>query len=389
MSKKDFYKVLGVSKNATPEEIKKSYKRLARQHHPDRNPGNKGAEDKFKSLSEAYSVLSHPEKRKQYDLFGSEGPMGSPGPGSRPGGGQRAYAWSGGPGEVNFEEIFGGGGGGMGDLFSDLFGGGGRRKGRGDFRAGPEVDFESAARPGRDLEAEITIRFEDAIKGGTHTLEFSREDACAECGGSGRNKRGRSRACAACGGQGRKQVAGSGGFNVVCGACEGTGKVYAEACHACSGQGVARVAEKITVKIPPGVNDGGRLRIPGKGETGSDGRAGTLFLHIRVLPHPFFRREGRDLHLEVPITVSEAALGAKIEVPTLEGKATVKVAPGAQQGAVLRLKGKGAPHPKGGAAGDLMVHLQVVAPERPDEETRRLLEELKKLEPNPRAGMFQ
>ena len=165
------------------------------------------------------------------------------------------------------------------------------------------------------------------------------------------------------------------------------GKVYTEACHVCYGQGVSQTPETITVKIPPGVNDGGRLRIPGKGEGGPGGQ-GDLFLHIRVTPHSYFQREGRDLHLEVPVTVSEAALGAKIEVPTLDGRATVKVAAGTQNGATLRLRGKGAPSPKGGAAGDLLAHVRVVVPENPDAETKRLLEELKKHEPDPRAGKF-
>lgn len=394
MPKQDYYEILGVSRTASADEIKKAFKKLARQHHPDRNQGNKAAEDKFKAVNEAYQVLSNPEKRKTYDLFGHDGPVGAPGPGAGPYGGyggQRVYDFSGGGGTINFEDIFGGaggGGGGIGDIFSEMFGGAGRsRKRRADFGGFGGYD-EPGPVPGRDVEAEITVSFEDAMRGGTHRLQFSRQAACADCGGTGHNRSGRSRNCAACGGAGKKQVAGGGSnFNVVCSACSGTGKVHTEPCHTCYGQGQVMSPETITVKIPPGVNDGGRLRIPGKGESGPGGQ-GDLFLHIRVTPHPYFRREGRDLHLEVPVTVSEAALGAKIEVPTLDGRATVKVGAGTQTGATLRLRGKGAPSPKGAAAGDLLVHVRVVVPEDPDAETRRILEELKAREPDPRAGKF-
>lgn len=390
MPRKDFYEVLGVSRQASPEEIKKAYKRLARQYHPDRNQGNQASEEKMKSISEAYQVLSNPEKRQQYDLFGPDGPQGAPGQGGPHPGGQRVQ-WGGTAGgvEVNFEDLFsGGGGGGMGDIFSQIFGGRGRGKHRrADFE--PDLDYGPGPEPARDVEAEISISFEDAIRGGTHRLQFNREGSCRSCAGTGKNQQGQSRACSACGGKGRRQVASGGGsINMVCSACEGTGRIYSEPCHSCSGSGRQRSVESISVKIPPGVKDGGRLRIPGKGEAGPNGNSGDLYLHIRVQPHAYFRREDQDLHLEVPVTVSEAALGAKIEVPTLEGKATVKVAPGTQSGAVLRLRGKGVPSPRGGAAGDLLVHLKVVVPEDPDEESRRLLEALKKHERDPRSGKF-
>jgi len=399
MAKRDYYEVLGIARKATPDEIKKAFKKLARAHHPDRNKGSKQSEDKFKSVNEAYQVLSNPEKRQQYDLFGHDGPVGAPGPGPGPGPGGRNYQWTGGAGGpgINLEDLLGGmgggggGGGGMGDIFSEIFGGGGRGRRRRPGAGSAGFGFageEAGPVGGRDVEAEITVSFEDALRGGTHRLQFSRMTACAACGGAGKKKGGPSRACAACGGAGKRQAAGGGkNFNVVCSACEGTGQIQTEPCHVCYGQGQTMAPETITVKIPPGVNDGGRLRIPGKGEGGPGGQ-GDLFLHIRVTPHAYFRREGRDLHVEVPVTVSEAALGARIEVPTLEGKAAVKVASGTQNGATLRLRGKGAPSPKGGAAGDLLAHVRVVIPESPDPETRQLLEELKKHERDPREGKF-
>lgn len=396
MPKKDYYATLGVARGASPDEIKKAYKRLARQYHPDCNPGDKTCESKFKDVSEAYSVLSHPDKRKEYDLFGAEGPTHAPGPGAWGGfpGGGRVYTSGSGGGAPDFdlEDIFGAGsGGGLGDMFSELFGGRGRRSGRRvDFRSGPFApDYDVGPQPGRDVEAELTVSFDDAMRGGAQKFAIRRNGACAECGGSGRARSGKSRECAACNGQGRKQVANTGAnFTVVCSACGGTGRIYTEPCRSCGGAGSTERLDTVTVKVPPGVRDGGRLRVPGKGEPGPGGAAGDLVLRIKVTPHPFFRREGDDLHVDVPVTVSEAGLGAKIQVPTLSGKATLKVPAGTQNGAVLRLKGKGAPRPKGGGAGDLYVHIQVSAPQNLDAKTRKLLEELQKHESDPRKDKF-
>lgn len=399
MPKKDYYEVLGVKKSASAEDLKKAYKRLARKYHPDRNPGNKAAEEKFKEVNEAYQVLSDPEKRKAYDMFGHAGPMGGGGRGYGPSaggwsagsGGSRVYTWtSGGAGpEINFEEIFGGvGRGGIGDFFSEIFGGR-RRPGQADFNGFHDFDYDAAQRPAEDLEAEITISFEQAMKGGTHQITLQQEKPCSACQGSGRKRSGKGRTCTACAGKGKKQVANAGrNFTVVCQACEGTGTISSEPCHVCYGQGLVNQPETVTFKIPAGVKDGGRLRLSGKGALGSSGKAGDLLLRIRVAPHPYFRREGDDLHLDLPITVSEAGLGAKVEVPTLDGKAILTIPPGTQNGAVLRLKGKGAPSPRQGTQGDLYVHLHIVAPDHRDDRVRQLLHELKKYEADPRAGKF-
>lgn len=399
MSKNDYYQVLGVERGAGADEIKRAYKKLAKKHHPDCNPGDKCAEDKFKEISEAYHVLSDPEKRREYDMFGQVGGNGrpsgqpgwSPGPGSwGPGAG---YAWgsSGGP-DINLEDIFGGGGGGgagIGDLFSELFGGAGRRGGRRVDFGGFGADHDPSPASGRDIEADLTISFDDAIKGGTHRFTLRRDGACPTCGGSGRSRTGKSRPCAACDGQGKRQAANAGAnFTVVCSACQGSGKVFTDPCASCGGSGRSAGSETISVKIPAGVKDGGRLRIPGKGEPGPSGRAGDLYLRVHVTPHPYFRREGDDLHLELPVTLAEAALGAAVEVPTLEGSATLKIPAGTQSGSLLRMKGKGAPSPTGGRKGDLYVHLKVAVPRDPDPKTRDLLEQLKQLEPDPRKGKF-
>jgi molecular chaperone DnaJ len=388
MATKDFYKVLGVPRGASPEEIKKAFKKLAKQWHPDCNPG-KDCEAKFKELAEAYQVLSDPEKRKAYDMFGPNGPRPQPGAGygpepgpggwaPGPGGGQ-TYSWSSGGPDFDLQDLFGGG---LGEMFGSRRRGGRQRR---------RVDFDEEGGPagGRDAEAEFQISFEDAMAGGVRQFTLARQGACPDCGGQGRNPRGPSQVCPACNGAGKNQVANAGmNFTVVCQQCGGQGRAFTEVCPSCHGSGRAQGGETITVKIPPGVNDGGRLRVPGKGEAGPDGRRGDLFLRIRVTPHKYFRRENDDLHLDVPVTVSEAGLGAKIEVPTLQGTANLKVPAGSQSAAILRLKGKGAPSPKTGRKGDLYVHLQVVVPEASDAETRRLLEELKGHESDPRLGKF-
>jgi molecular chaperone DnaJ len=396
MTNKDFYKILGVTRGATQEELKKAYKRLAKKCHPDRNPGDKAAEDRFKEISEAYQFLSDPEKRKQYDAFGRMGFQGGPGFRGRaqPGGEGWSYTWSSGPGGEGFD---------FKDLFSQIFGKGARTRPPADayefaggtpFGAGAGahdfgLDFDLGPQPGRDVEAEITIRFEDAILGGTQRISMQRQGPCSACGGTGTKRGGTWAQCGACGGSGRKRVANAGtDFTVVCSACNGQGRLYTEPCPGCGGSGRSAGPETLSVKIPPGVSDGGRLRIPGKGETGPDGRPGDLYLRIHVTPHRYFRREGKDLHLDLPVTVSEAAMGAGVEVPTLDGKATLAIPPGTQSGSRLRMRGKGAPDPKGGPRGDMYVHCQIVVPKARDARSRKVFEQLKEMEIDPRVGMF-
>lgn len=394
MKDNDYYKVLGVSKNATQDEIKKAYKRLAKRHHPDRNPEDKTAENRFKEVSEAYQCLSDPEKRRQYDTFGRNGFQGDPGfwGGTPYTDSSRQYAWSSGSGGEGFD---------LKDLFSQIFGKAGRTQGRaqGFDRASPfepgtdpydfAFNFDVGPRPGRDVEADVTIRFEDALKGGTQRITLQRNGTCSACEGTGRKRNGSSRVCGACAGKGRKQAANGGtDFTIVCNACNGEGRIYTEPCPRCSGTGRSARPETLSVKIPAGVDNGGRLRIPGKGEVGPDGRAGDLYLRIHVTPHRFFHREGRDLHLDLPVTVSEAVLGAKVEVPTLDGKAALTIPAGTQSGAKLRMKGKGVPDPKGGDRGDMYVHARIVVPDARDPESRKIFEALKGLEIDPRAGRF-
>jgi molecular chaperone DnaJ len=394
MKNTDPYKTLGVSKTATQDEIKKAYKRLAKQYHPDRNAGDKKAENRFKEISEAYQVLSDPEKRKQVDAFGRTGFQGDPGFWSRSQhpGGSGTYTWSSNSGEGNFN---------FKDLFSQIFGGAGsKRHSADDFTRG--TPFDAGAGPydfhfghdigpetGRDVEAEMTISFDDAMRGGTHRLSLQRDRSCPACGGTGTNRAGRRSECTACAGKGRKQVANAGGdFTVVCSACNGEGRFYSEPCPTCGGSGREAGMDTLNVKIPAGVDNGGRLRVPGKGEMGSDGRAGDLYLRINVSPHRYFMREGKDLHLDLPVTVSEAALGATVEVPTLDGKASLKIPAATPSGARLRMKGKGAPDPKRGVKGDMYVHVQIVVPKTTNPKARKILEELKAVETDPRAGWF-
>jgi len=394
MTDTDYYSVLGVSKSATQAEIKKAYKRLAREHHPDRNSGDKTAEEKFKEISEAYQVLSDPDKRKQYDMFGRTGPQGDPGFWGRTQnpGGSGHYTWSSSSGGKDFD---------FKDLFSQIFGRAGRQRQQADgFEGGNPFDagggpydfgfgYDIGPEPGRDVEASVTIAFDDAMKGGTHRISMHRNRHCSACGGTGTNRAGKSAECTVCAGKGRKQVANLGtDFTVVCNACNGEGRMYTEPCPSCRGSGRGDGMETLSVKIPPGVDSGGRLRVPGKGEEGPDGRVGDLYLRVQVTPHRYFRRQGKDLHLDLPVTISEAALGATVEVPTLDGKATLKIPAGSQSGTKLRMKGKGAPDPKKGVRGDMYVHLQLAIPKAPNPRARKIFEELKGLEPDPRVGKF-
>lgn len=358
--KKDYFAILGLSPSASEKEIRSAYKRLARKHHPDMNPGNKQAEEKFKEISEAYAVLSDPGKRRKWERGET----------------------------LDFESIFGGAGrGGPGDpfvgfgfekIFEDLLGGP-----RGRARA-------SSPERGADLQYEASLGFEEAIRGTSLEIPLARTVACVACSGRGFRSLGSPAACPACGGRGQRAM-GQGPFRIAttCPECGGSGQTPGESCPTCGGSGARRVSETIQVRIPAGVADGGRVRVSGKGEGGRRGRpAGDLYVVLHVRPHAYFRREGRDIVLDLPLTIAEAALGAKIEVPTIAGPVTLTVPQGSASGQRLRLKGRGVPAPRGGVAGDQIAMLQIVTPTRLDPETRRHLEELGRLDPSdPRSGL--
>ena len=338
---KDYYKALGVPKDADAATIKKAYRKLARDHHPDKNPDNAKAEARFKEVSEAYDTLSDPAKRKEYDEARS---LFSGGGGFRPG--------QGGGGSFNVGDVFGGGSG-LGDIFGDLFTGGGRSRAR-----------TAAPTRGQDLNAEVSLTFEQAVLGATLPLQMSSPGACHTCGGSGAAPGTAPHTCPRCGGSGfvsRNQ--GAFGFSEPCRDCRGTGQVVDSPCPECGGAGITTETRSITVRVPVGVRDGAKLRISGKGTPGArGGPAGDLFVTIRVAPHELFTRKGDDLALRVPITFAEAALGTTLRVPTLDGAVSVKVAPGTQSGQTLRVRGRGIATKKG--HGDLLVTVEVAVPHK-------------------------
>lgn len=368
---KDYYKILGVDKKATEKEIKDAYRKLARKYHPDANPGDKSSEDKFKELSEAYEVLSNPEKRKQYDSGGMFMGAGGPGPGfgpfdfggfaSRPG--SRTYTYSGDLGD-------------LGDLF-DLFGGLGAGAGR---RRKPSK--------GRDLQTDVTISFEEALSGVTVPLTVSGKSVCPSCKGSGAKAGTLPKTCANCGGRGSvSQNQGPFAFSRPCPACGGRGTVIEDPCETCRGAGAVDMPRNVKVKIPAGISDGGKVRFPGKGEAGPPGGApGDLYVRVHVKPHKYFKRKDGDILLDLPVTFPEAALGTTIEVPTIDGKVKLKVPAGTSDGRKFRLRGKGAPKPKGKGSGDMIVTARVVVPKKMNAKEKELVRKLQELEKeDPRA----
>ncbi len=373
-TKPDYYELLGVPRKASLKEIRQAYRRLARKYHPDLNPGDKAAEEKFKQIQEAYEVLSDPKKRKIYDEFGfyAEGYPGGPPPGAQAG-----------PGEFHFD--FGGfdfggvGGASFRDLFSQFFRG---------FGAEPAPPHTGPQR-GTDLEYEIEIGFWEAIRGTVKKVTVTRLDICPECRGAGASGIGQN--CVACGGTGRStQTARGLRFNLTCPRCGGTGRLQ-NLCRRCSGQGLVQRLETIDVRIPPGVQTGSRVRVPNYGNAGpGGGPPGDLYLVMRVQPHPYFDRRGDDIYTVVPITVTEAALGAKIEVPTIDGRALLRIPPGTSSGQKFRLREKGvASARRPGVRGDQIVEVQVIVPRPVDERVRNLLRELERLGPeNPRQEVF-
>ena len=374
-TKQDYYELLGVPRKASAKDIRTAFRKLARKYHPDLNPGDKSAEEKFKQLQEAYDVLSDAKKRAMYDQYGF---YSEHGPSAAPGGGDAGYGDA-----VNFDFggfDFGGGSSGGGssfrDLFSQFFGGG---------RGGA---MEPEQEPGNDLEYQLEIDFWDAVRGSVKKLQITRLDTCEVCHGTGAV--GSPQTCPVCEGKGTvQQTAGKMKFNVPCNRCGGTGKLRTM-CKTCDGEGRVRRNETIDVRIPAGVANGGRVRVPGKGNAGTMGApAGDLYLRVVVRPHEFFERRGDDLYTKVPVTVSEATLGAKIEVPTIDGRALVRIPPGTNSGKTLRLREKGVSNARSGARGDQYVEIQVVVPPPTDERVRNLMKELESVAPvDPRKDLL-
>lgn len=359
---KDYYAALGVAKGAPAAEIKKAYRKLARELHPDKNPGNAEAEARFKDVSEAYDVLSDEAKRKEYDearaLFANGGFRAGPG-------------FSGGPGgSFDVSDLFGGaGGGGLGDLFGGLFGGASGRTTR---TAGPQR--------GRDVESEVTIEFDEAVHGETLPLSMSGPATCQVCHGNGARPGTSPRRCPTCGGSGmvmRNQ--GGFGFSEPCRECRGSGQIIDEPCPNCHGAGTTTQTRTINVRIPQGVRDGAKLRVAGKGTPGQRGApAGDLYVTVHVKPHALFGRNGEDLTLTVPITFPEATLGTTLRVPTLDGSVTLKVAAGTPSGRTLRVRGRGIT--RGKHTGDMLVTVEVAVPVRLTAEQRAALHSFAELE---------
>jgi molecular chaperone DnaJ len=361
---KDYYAVLGVPKNASPAEIKKAYRKLAQANHPDATRGDKAAEERFKEVSAAYDVLGDQKKRAEYDrvreMAGAGFGVGGPG-GFGPGGF--------GGGRVRFEDLGFDVGGGLGDIF-DLFGGGtARGTSRGTAR-------------GADLEAEVTVSFEDAMAGTTVPLRVTGTAACETCGGSGARPGSRPQTCPECRGSGSVAVD-QGLFSIArpCPRCGGRGQVIDDPCPTCHGTGGTRRTRDLKVKIPAGIEDGARIRLAGRGEAGPPGgRPGDLYVRVRVASHRFFGRSGPNLTLRLPITYTEAALGAQVEVPTLNGAVKLKVPAGTASGRTFRVRGKGAPRGSGGR-GDLLVTVEVQVPSKVSREERELLKRLEEAHP--------
>lgn len=363
----DYYEILGVSKTATAEEIKKAYRKLAHTHHPDKSNG--GSEDKFKQVNEAYRVLSDPEKRKRYDQFG---------PGFDQAG--RGFGGFSGNDFSNFAQGFGfdfsnfaSGGSSFGgedpfDIFSDLF--------------GARTPRRSKRRRGVDLEMELELKFEEAVFGTEKEIRLEKNDTCQRCQGSGAEPGSKISTCPKCHGTGqirttKQTIFGSVASVAVCDECDGSAKVAENACRDCHGSGILKHSKTLKVRIPAGIEDGSRIRVTGEGEAGYKGSGfGDLYLRIAVAPHEFFRREGMTIYSEMPLSFFQAALGAVVETPTLDGKVKLKIPAGTQTGKVFRLKGKGAPAINRNTRGDQLVTVRVVTPTKLTKKEKELFKQL-------------
>jgi molecular chaperone DnaJ len=370
----DYYKTLGVDKKATPDEIKKAYRKLARQYHPDRNPGNKDAEARFKEISQAHDVLGDPEKRKQYDS--GSGPFAT---GAGPGGG------FGGFGNFDFDASS------MGDILSNLFGGAGPGAGTRGGRAGRQ-----RARPerGADLEAQVSITFDQAVSGAQVPLQVPMQATCDTCHGTGAKPGTTPTVCPRCEGRG-VETQGQGAFSIstTCSQCGGSGTIIQDPCPTCHGSGAVRTIKRLRVNIPAGVRDGSRIRIAGKGEPGRrGGPPGDLYLITHVTPSRVFKRKGDNFEIEVPLTIPEALRGAEVQVPTLNGSKTLRVAPGTAHGTVQRLRGEGPPKLNSGSPpqrGDLHYRFVIDVPKELSSDQQSVVEEMSKVfNGDPRAKLF-
>ena len=358
MNRQDFYKTLGVTRGASLDDIRRSYRKLARKYHPDVNPGDRAAEERFKKISEAYEVLRDTKKREIYDAYGTYSENYRPRPDA--GGG------------FDFSEF---GRSGFSDFFTRMF------RGRPDTR-----------RPqGSDLEYQISMSFDDALKGLRTLIAYDRMELCRSCRGSGKASTGQAGTCTLCRGTGKlAQMRGRTRLLTDCHRCGGTGS-NSRPCPSCSGQGRTRSPTRLEVRIPAGVQNGSRIRFGGKGDVGLGGTpSGDLYVVAKVTPHPFFERKGDNIYCKVPVTVTEAALGAKIQVPTVEGRTLLKIPPGTQGGQKFRLREKGAPSLRAARRGDQFVEVRVVVPKIADERSKELLRELARLNPaDPRTGLAQ
>lgn len=377
----DYYQKLGVERGASADEIRKAYRHLARKHHPDLNPGDKAAEDKFKDVQQAYDVLSDPKKKQMYDQVGFYSENGMPSGGGGPQGGpnmdfsgfdfsdyMRGSRTSGGHPEADSSSFS--------DIFSQWFGG----------RPGSS---QEAPQKGTDLEYGLSIDFWQAIKGTQVRITVARQETCNICNGSGQRS-GNNTVCPECNGTGNvTQQAGAMRFNLTCPKCEGTGRLR-NRCPNCHGDGRISKNETVDVRIPAGAQQGSRLRVPGKGNVGTHGvAAGDLYITLRVEEHPFFRREGDDIHITVPVRIDEAGLGTKIEVPTIDGKALLKIPQGTNNGQKFRLRDKGVENSRSHRRGDQIVEISIQAPDVRDERSRELLREYAELHPeDPRSDIW-
>jgi molecular chaperone DnaJ len=363
----DYYKTLGVGKNATDEEIKKAYRKLARQYHPDRNPGDKRAEERFKEISQAHDVLSDPEKRKAYDRGG-------------------AFAGFGGPGGFDPSSF----GGGFSDILSNIFGGGGGGGARGRTTGGARGGGR-AAQKGRDLETEVTLTFDQAVNGAQVPLAVPTSQPCPTCHGTGAKPGTQPEVCPVCNGRGiESQSQGIFSISQPCSNCQGTGTVIEDPCPTCHGSGAQRSVRRLRVNIPAGVRDGSRIRLAGKGEAGMRGsEPGDLYVITRVEESPVFKAVGDNLEVEIPLTIPEAVRGAVIEVPTLSGSKRLRVPRGTKHGTVQRLRGEGPPRLGGKGRGDIHYRFVIDVPSSLSPEQDDALDRLSKvMNGNPRSKLF-